>query len=1539
MGRDAVRPGEFLDLAKLQQDVTLKGGTHWAPIHEIGNAPGGPFYVTDNYRQTAQSLIKFRVAAKPITMHRIIHSTLSGLEELKKYGGRAHGNLKPSNILLSGSRRKLRVFLTDPSAAAYQARDAEEQDLRAVGELIHELVLHEKPPAVVQSIAPSEAWASFKNGDRWLDLCNRLLNPAGSAMPSLAEVRAEVAKLRPRRSRGRVAVYATVGVLILATALLIPWYRANSRTWEQLVAQEGWLGQIEPYLRENSESEDEKRAWRDRIRIKSDDKDLLEIVSKWEDPNGKYSRANLPLTPDQIREIAAHPPISPGAMRNTREALRAAAELRLELENWPKLVEIRSAAQRFRERKWETPANQLLTALRFKFEGDLAPGDPEGLQQAIENLWQEHAVVAPVIRRIEDDWQSIQKYNAKLVATNDALLKNYLPGLDLSAKFDSGLAVTRLSDMKTPLETISVPLREWASLGGQLVAQVESKKWGQINQEEFQKSPAHKEAVASVVNYRRWIVDFNQAPVQRPTFLPPGWDAVALKQASKRLEDLSRLRETVVAFKDVPKAFEPAPAIDLQARGEMFKTLEIERKKLEAEQPADTPKDQFDARRKSFEDNSAQLVALLNKDFETLGDWRKRAVAAHDEELASIKAEQVARLDKANAEDRRRIEQEQADLARREAIEDLVAAAREARLEGVQSAAIQNAWRDQLNVLDRNAIDKKLAVTDVQPRIDQLKQHLVALDAEMPRLELTFATNRPWHDVAKQILEGYAGSMREQMLGKFAKTTLDAEAKPVGPADSSRKEFKAAAAARTKWNADARQLIVAYDTIETRLAEAYLLNEKASDGSTLASLATTWRDHYLLKVASGNQTVMDAVEPVRDPLIKLASLDPEAPGAATNTRRTLIDIVNSPSSASAQRTAWLLLRDLNPAWPATLAEIEKEAELMGSLEAQFASIPNSTRSQFLLGRMKGAGEETLRDFFNRATEPDQIAAARDALNPGRLSQLKIVLSPDAFLTTVDRDTRFNIELLKLSENVAKMSKPEKPADAKNLIAAFRDRVLSLVPADAGKAAEDKAYFGTQLKPYTDLLTRELAPVATGKTGGTAAGPSGPAVSLKDWSQQALPDGNLEFTGPGGRKLTFARLPTSGSYLCTEEMSVGLFLDVIQATGKEGLVRSLLFKGSASAADQRKGVRVWDWQPTATGLKISASWYFSVPRVSPQFPSPEPPPPGEQQPMQQLSARAAAYVAQLMGCRIPTPAEWQEAYGIVKQRSSTGVKWNRRDATWEAQRQYILKQFAAKAGQGLAYPDAGIFSLPTDKNVGEKASPGLPSDDGFLLFADVDSPIGEPFRHLIGNVAEYVSDAPRDWYATMQGAAAEKINQDVRGLIKGGNISVIGGSAMSNTDLIPIDAPQPLGTAKSSPIEVITASGGFADVGMRLALDATGGGAAPPPAPSKPFDIVTALKELVGQPVAKTADARVARPEEPAPERAINARAPDQSVVNPLQTVDEGAPTTPARKPGAKPRAERVVDQGTVQDVNSVGDSQPPGQGQFVEEPEPVEELQ
>jgi hypothetical protein len=202
-------------------------------------------------------------------------------------------------------------------------------------------------------------------------------------------------------------------------------------------------------------------------------------------------------------------------------------------------------------------------------------------------------------------------------------------------------------------------------------------------------------------------------------------------------------------------------------------------------------------------------------------------------------------------------------------------------------------------------------------------------------------------------------------------------------------------------------------------------------------------------------------------------------------------------------------------------------------------------------------------------------------------------------------------------------------------------------------------------------------------------------------------------------------------------------------------------------------------------------------------------PSDAHPVQYVSAEAALFFAGLCGCRLPTAHEWSVAYEQFG-KNVPAEKWNLRDATWAAQRDHVA---TGRAGELAQMPDAGVY-LPGKAPDGKPIPTGkdartLPQNDHTLFFRAVDSPDvgGGPgaFRHLVGNVAELVCDAPQAFekYAardTTDGArrfAAD--NASVLG--------VIGGSALSPPEL-PLDKPLP-----------IKPDAAYADVGFRLAFTA------------------------------------------------------------------------------------------------------------------------
>jgi len=300
-------------------------------------------------------------------------------------------------------------------------------------------------------------------------------------------------------------------------------------------------------------------------------------------------------------------------------------------------------------------------------------------------------------------------------------------------------------------------------------------------------------------------------------------------------------------------------------------------------------------------------------------------------------------------------------------------------------------------------------------------------------------------------------------------------------------------------------------------------------------------------------------------------------------------------------------------------------------------------------------------------------------------------------------------------------------------------------------------------------------------------------------------------------LTFRRVAPKGQkpcFLCTTEVSVGLFRKVVlnPRANRWNEVAKLL-----GTDDDKYGPRTWTG--TTGPIALSNSWLASPlppPLINKVYlPATDPGAVTAEHPMQQVSLAAAIYFARLMNCRLPTSGEWLAAYAADKT-AGGGKPYNLRDKTWADQKAHAiqLEDAGDLMDRQQYFPDAGVFwpkTIAADQRKLEREAeshPGAPTD-GFLWFDKVGTDTGRPFRHLVGNVAEFVYDAP----GAVQ-AIKTMTPEAIQGLLKtpagGASARVIGASAISPPQ-VPRDKPQAIG----SPAE----KEGFSDVGLRLAFSA------------------------------------------------------------------------------------------------------------------------
>ncbi len=205
---------EFLEGVKQIKKAQSEGGKAGArlqPVHQFGKTPegNGAWYVTDLYGEPEpflpRSLQSFIIRGGRLDGHalrNIVHNVAAGCIALQRSRGFSHGNLKSGNVFRAGKTRTLRKALLQladafPAAPVQLAsldpsyresvgellqQTMEAQDLRAIGVLILQLVegrLITTDREYDYPARSSPAWERLgKDAQRWLEVCNRLLDPS-----------------------------------------------------------------------------------------------------------------------------------------------------------------------------------------------------------------------------------------------------------------------------------------------------------------------------------------------------------------------------------------------------------------------------------------------------------------------------------------------------------------------------------------------------------------------------------------------------------------------------------------------------------------------------------------------------------------------------------------------------------------------------------------------------------------------------------------------------------------------------------------------------------------------------------------------------------------------------------------------------------------------------------------------------------------------------------------------------------------------------------------------------------------------------------------------------------------------------------------------------------------------------------------------------------------------------------------------------------------------------------------------------------------
>ena len=574
-------------------------------------------------------------------------------------------------------------------------------------------------------------------------------------------------------------------------------------------------------------------------------------------------------------------------------------------------------------------------------------------------------------------------------------------------------------------------------------------------------------------------------------------------------------------------------------------------------------------------------------------------------------------------------------------------------------------------------------------------------------------------------------------------------------------------------------LVADFRKIQTLLDWGYLLDDKPVAAShTARQLHARWKG----KAAAGK--LPPSLRPVAARVDELLRLDGLAPAELI----AWVKRADAEAPPLLRAAAWLRLATAR-GWPATLADLKLERRLQADVERLVRQPRDPARAAWLRRHLAREAPRRWEAAFNAIAG----RVASDSLDaPDLAAALELRGEFGASLDGLAAATRLRIRLHGLRQAIGALPDAAPRAAAAAAVAQF-EKGLQALPSEVLRQPRVRG-----------LLAGLRKRVGGGGAAATAAG--GPATSgaVPGWRATTAPGGKaiVYSWAAKGHRLTFVRVESAGPapvYLCTSEVAFGLFADVVAASGKWADL-SGQFQDGNPALMQWKGPRVWRRTREGGPLRQSKNWLARSPAIrdAPYAPGLRVDWPSKEHPMQCIGPRAAQAFARLLGCRLPTSGEWRAAHQAAWK---AGGQPNLRDATWRRQKEHRVGQRDTRAEalrrQGLParvsvnWPDDGIF-LPKHFRVarGAEAEPATGGSDGLLWFAEAGAARGSDtsFRHLVGNVAEYVLDPDSGF-------------------------KVVGASALS---------PGGLWDGKSRPYHVAWpvdpdgARFGYSDVGLRLA---------------------------------------------------------------------------------------------------------------------------
>jgi len=458
----------FLNSARTQKKVADGGAQHWAPVYDCGSNLEGTFYTTDKYDRSLQQLIDGRIKVSAQILHTIIESIVKGLIELKQECGRPHGNLKATNVLIAGTGdiSQTKIVLSDPlSDEQVDAKVHWDSDLRAIAELIYELITHRQTPTVGGWQVPdSEEWGTLvKQSKSWKNICNLLLNagvkPGTVTIEMVFDGLEEIQKAKPRLSY-RWFIAAGLGLIVCAAVLFMLLRRPpppEKTEWQSLCNQYQTL--IDGLRRELA---DKQVDW-------SQDEKLAGIPEKVKLASYPYT-IMLDEGKLYIREIIDHPEYA--ERQKTQDALKTIEEIKSFFDpnspdSWLLLSEIVSSEEKFAVRGWQKPAAYLNVLLE-----NIKPEPNKPIVENVDTILQ--FCRKGTLQNIDLSLEKIVDHQNKIKSSRDPIL----------VKLDDAY-VTSQAAGAADVNELDVRLTKIVELNERITKFIESDWQTEIDQEAF----------------------------------------------------------------------------------------------------------------------------------------------------------------------------------------------------------------------------------------------------------------------------------------------------------------------------------------------------------------------------------------------------------------------------------------------------------------------------------------------------------------------------------------------------------------------------------------------------------------------------------------------------------------------------------------------------------------------------------------------------------------------------------------------------------------------------------------------------------------------------------------------------------------------------------------------------------------------------------------------------------------------------------------------------------------------------------------------